>query len=44
MKRVKESQKLIAKCVWGNKEEKNKYWLTDEKKKCQICKMVEEIY
>lgn len=32
MKGVKESQKLIARCRWGNEEEKNKYWLTDEKK------------
>lgn len=42
MEEVKGSQKLIARCRWGNKEEKNTFWLADEKKKCQICKMIEE--
>lgn len=41
VKGVKESQKLIARWKCGNKEEKNKYWLSEKRRRCQICKEAE---
>lgn len=41
IKGIKGSQKLIARWRCGNEEEKNKYWLTEEKRRCLICREVE---
>lgn len=38
VKGVKGSQKLIARWRCGNEEEKNRYWLAEERGRCQICK------
>lgn len=37
-KGIKGSQKLIARWRCGNEEERNKYWLTEKKRRCLICK------
>ncbi|EZA53789.1 hypothetical protein X777_06685 [Ooceraea biroi] len=37
----KGSQKVIARWRCGNEEEKNKFWLTEGKRKCQICEETE---
>jgi len=31
------SQKMITRCRYGNEEERNKSWKTEEEKKCCIC-------
>ncbi|EZA53818.1 hypothetical protein X777_06635 [Ooceraea biroi] len=37
----KRSQKLIARWRCGNEEEINRFWMTEGKRKCQICEEAE---
>jgi len=38
----KGSQKIIARWRCGNEEERNRFWKTEEEKKCRICRIEEE--
>jgi len=42
-RRERESQKIIARWRYGNEEERNRFWKTEEEKKCRICGMEESI-